>query len=216
MAYRFEHNQHHANARREHDPDDVRNVARKLHLHVSILQWYVLALGTLTFIVQTAGMALWAAIPKRRWDLLFEYAVVVSFFVILAQLLTFQEFERFWLIPAITGLSVMNFRSLCEHEFTDERSVFTGTRSVLSTRVARWFMDNSNFHLEHHLFPGVPSQNLPKLHALLAEEEKIANSSVYSGYWAFFIFLMRNSVQRFVADSIMRIRGNAQPQTINQ
>ena len=39
------------------------------------------------------------------------------------------------------------------------------------------------YHLEHHLFPGVPFYNLPKLHLMLMEEEVYqAKAHVTEGY----------------------------------
>jgi fatty acid desaturase len=54
-------------------------------------------------------------------------------------------------------------------------------------------MCNINYHLEHHLFPGVPWYNLPKVHALLGDECRRAGSSVYPSYTEFFIDFFKAS-----------------------
>ncbi len=48
-------------------------------------------------------------------------------------------------------------------------------------------MCNINYHLEHHLFPGMPWYNLPKVHRLLQDEYRQAGSSVYPSYTQFCI-----------------------------
>jgi fatty acid desaturase len=47
-------------------------------------------------------------------------------------------------------------------------------------------MCNINYHLEHHLFPGIPWYNLPKVHQLLQDEYRRAGCSVYRTYAEFF------------------------------
>ena len=46
-----------------------------------------------------------------------------------------------------------------------------------------WFWDlaflNSNYHLEHHMFPLVPYHNLPKLHEAIKDD----TPTPYTGLW---------------------------------
>jgi fatty acid desaturase len=47
---------------------------------------------------------------------------------------------------------------------------------------------NENYHLEHHLFPEVPSYNLPRLHALLRSRlPHSVEARSYSGFLAAFV-----------------------------
>ncbi len=206
-AYRYEHTIHHANARTVNDTGDLRNVERITHIHISILRLVMLFAATPTYIIQVGIMGLGAGLTKRRWDILFEYLVVALFIFALAHYLTFEQFERFYLIPFVVAVAIMNIRGLSEHEMTYDTSAFTCARTVLSTPLTRWLMCNENYHLEHHIYPGVPSHNLPKLHTLLAEEEKISNSSVYSGYLAYIVDLARISYKEFFSDMNKRIHG---------
>jgi fatty acid desaturase len=54
-----------------------------------------------------------------------------------------------------------------------------------------FMMNNLNYHLDHHLFPGVPWYHLPKLHAILREEYLAAGSSIYPSYTAFLIDFLK-------------------------
>lgn len=54
-----------------------------------------------------------------------------------------------------------------------------------------WFL-NSNLHLEHHYFPGVPFYNLPKLHRLLQPFYASRGMKAH-GYWQLFYgYIIRN------------------------
>ena len=53
-----------------------------------------------------------------------------------------------------------------------------GTRSILTNRVTAFFMCNENYHLEHHLYPGVPWYNLPRLHAEMKRQGMLENAEV--------------------------------------
>ncbi|MBM2841879.1 MAG: fatty acid desaturase, partial [Bacteroidetes bacterium] len=54
-----------------------------------------------------------------------------------------------------------------------------------------FLMCNINYHLEHHLYPGVPWYNLPKLHRLLQQDYRKAGSSVYTSYTIFMLDTFR-------------------------
>ena len=53
------------------------------------------------------------------------------------------------------------------HNMNDQRLV---TRSVRVNPVVRLLYGGLDDHVDHHLFPIVPSRNLPKLHKLLQRE----------------------------------------------
>jgi fatty acid desaturase len=44
------------------------------------------------------------------------------------------------------------------------------TRTVLLNPVISFFYWNMNYHVEHHMYPGVPCYNLPNLHKLITPE----------------------------------------------
>ncbi len=54
-----------------------------------------------------------------------------------------------------------------------------------------WFL-NSNFHLEHHYFPGVPLYNLPKLHRMLQPFYQKKGMKAYSYLELFYRYIILN------------------------
>ena len=91
-----------------------------------------------------------------------------------------------WLIPLLAAAIVANIRGgWAEHELTEPGHPLTHARTVTSNGIYSFFNINLNYHIEHHLFPGIPWYNLPKLHRLLLPEYRAANASIYSSYFAF-------------------------------
>lgn len=78
----------------------------------------------------------------------------------------------FWFLPIIT-LTVFfdKVRIFCEHTpFQDDSHGATAVlRTFRSTIIEKFFLApfDMNYHAEHHLYPGVPHQNLNKLHNIL-------------------------------------------------
>ena len=58
-------------------------------------------------------------------------------------------------------------------------------------------MCNTNYHLEHHLCPGIPLYNLPRVHSLLQPEFRRAGSFIYKSYLKFMWDTLRTGVHGF-------------------
>jgi fatty acid desaturase len=78
----------------------------------------------------------------------------------------------------------------------DHDDPIRGTRSILTNRLTAFFMCNENYHLEHHLYPGVPWYNLPALHRELRAELVARGAPFIPSYAAF--------VRDFVVGSVRR------------
>jgi len=109
------------------------------------------------------GTVFLAAMHQGRWDLVLHG----------------------WAIPLIVAIAFGNARSWAEHAMTAPGNPLTHTRTVTSNRLVSFLMCNLNYHLEHHLFPGVPWYNLPKLHALMAGDYRHAGAFVHRSYLRF-------------------------------
>lgn len=93
---------------------------------------------------------------------------------------------HYWLIPLIIASQITSLRGLSEHGMTTAGNPFTATRTVTSNGVVSFLLLNLNYHLEHHLFPGVGWYHLPDLHRILVSEYKEMGASVYSSYTRFY------------------------------
>jgi fatty acid desaturase len=112
-----------------------------------------------------------------------------------------------WLIPGVLVGYISAVRALAQHALTDPADPLLASRSVRSNRLVSFLLLNENYHLEHHLFPEIPSYNLPGLHALLrARVPHTVEARSYSRFLAGFI-------GRFLRgdESPMGLRGRERP-----
>jgi fatty acid desaturase len=79
----------------------------------------------------------------------------------------------YWLLPYATLYQVLNRLRLTTEHFNIDENHAVNTRSVIPNFIESWTLTphNLGYHLDHHLYPGVPFYNLPKLHQMLMEYE---------------------------------------------
>ena len=105
---------------------------------------------------------------------------------------TWLQFLLFWIVPLVTWLKWFLYaRSLGEHYGieSDPGRPWTLSRTVLPTVLERWLICpfNVSYHVEHHLFPGVPYYKLPRLRGrLLTNPEYAHHSPTTNGYFEVF------------------------------
>jgi fatty acid desaturase len=92
----------------------------------------------------------------------------------------------YWVLPAHTWFSVVAvLRERVEHSATRNDHPLNQTRTIIAGWLDRVFIasKNINYHIEHHLYPGVPFYRLPALHAAMREHPDYqANAHVTRGY----------------------------------
>ena len=86
-------------------------------------------------------------------------------------------FPRYW------G-NIINIFNMTQHlglpeDIKDHRYT---TRSVRFNPIFSFLYWHMEYHVEHHMFPSVPSYNLPKLSNLIKDQLPKANTSLYDAY----------------------------------
>jgi fatty acid desaturase len=95
-----------------------------------------------------------------------------------------------WLLPLVlVAAPVHAVIELPEHFRceTEDPDPFRNTRTLRSNRVASWFTNGNNFHVEHHLMPNLQIERLPLLHARI--QDRLVH--VNTGYVDYFRGLLR-------------------------
>jgi fatty acid desaturase len=105
------------------------------------------------------------AADRRRIAL--EYGAMLAVWVPLFSAVPMRVLLQTWLIPGVLVGYISAVRALAQHALTEPHDPLLASRSVRSNAVVSFFLLNENYHLEHHLFPEVPSYHLPRLRALL-------------------------------------------------
>jgi 1-acyl-sn-glycerol-3-phosphate acyltransferase len=184
-AYKVAHLVHHRHTRTGLDPDDFTNVSPSRALRSLVFYAWLVA-GMLAYLVHVPLGALRLGRPRERVAVVLEYALMAlaygGVFWLASSLGRWDVVIHAWAIPLAVAIAFGNARSWAEHALTDPGHPLTQTRTVTSNRLTSFLMCNLNYHLEHHLFPGVPWYNLPRVHDLLREEYRAAGAFVHRSY----------------------------------
>jgi fatty acid desaturase len=185
-AYRVLHLRHHNHLGQPGDPDHYPNYTRWTWLQFT-LYWGRLLIGYPVYITAIPLLGLrqgtW---PERGWIVL-EIAVLgmVIALVIVAPV-PWSIILHAWLIPMLVINTLVNIRGMSQHTLLEQHAdPILGTRSILTNPLTRFFMCNENYHLEHHLYPGVPWYHLGRLHRALYGELRARGAPFIPSYCAF-------------------------------
>jgi fatty acid desaturase len=164
-AYRVLHTLHHRYLGGPGDPDEYRNYTGSAGLRWT-LQWVRLTMGTLVYMPLIPVVAWRRAGAVERRYIAIEYAGMIVIWVVVFATIPVPILLQTWLIPGVVVGYVSAVRALAQHALTDAHDPLLASRSVRSNAVVSFLLLNENYHLEHHLFPEIPSYNLPRLRAV--------------------------------------------------
>lgn len=178
-GYRNTHFAHHRELNSENDPDWRRNLGLKEYefpaSRGSVLMYFAqylsgLKIGTALFGFhknkETRDIP--AAVARAR---LVFFAGLLAVSIVLG---FWKMILLYWIVPLMTVfLAIRYLRSIAEHYAVEHENVLNESRTVLAPFWELWLIApwNLNYHLEHHLFPGVPCFRLGELHRLLMTRE---------------------------------------------
>ena len=196
-AYRVLHLRHHRHLGLAGDPDHYQNYTRWSWL-VFAMNWGRLIIGYPAYIAAIPVLGFRHGNTADRVGIVSEVvALGVVAYVVLASPIPGALLIHAWLVPMVLINTLVNVRGMSQHTLLEHESdPVLGTRSILTNRVTAFFMCNENLHLEHHLYPGVPWYNLPRLHATLRDELAARGAPFIPSYFAF--------VREFIAGSFRR------------
>ncbi len=195
-AYKVLHLKHHAHLGQEGDPDHYANYTSWTWLEFA-MHWGRLIIGYPAYILAIPILGFRQGTPSARCWIVSEVCLLALIIAGAMFFLPWPFLLHGWLIPMLIINTLVNIRGMSQHTFLEHQSdTVLGTRSILTNRVTAFFMCNENYHLDHHLYPGVPWYNLPRLHDALRDELAARGAPFIGSYFAF--------VREFVVKSLRR------------
>lgn len=165
-AYRKTHTDHHFEFGRGMDYGTYLQ-----HLGKPALVWYAyllqLFLGSVLYILLIPVLGMRGASAKVRAAILVEMALIAGFVAWMALTFSAQALLTYWIAPSVVMMALTNLRGLASHALGDPEDIYLSSRTVRSNPLVRFLFLDENYHLEHHLFPQVPSYHLSKAHRLV-------------------------------------------------
>ncbi len=162
-AYRVMHTRHHDHLGTEDDPDDYHNYTGRRGV-VWALHYMRLTVGCFLYLLAIPFLAFRHGTPAERRAIVTEYALLGGLYAALLALVPFGLLAAAWLVPLLLVAAMVQVRGFTQHGITDAHDPLLASRSIEANSVVAFFLLNENYHLEHHLFPEVPSYHLPALH----------------------------------------------------
>lgn len=186
-AYQCLHERHHVFLGDPRDPDDYHNYSGDRRL-IWVMHYVRLLFGSFLYIVLIPFVVARRALPREKRRVVVEYGILAAVYATVWLLVPHHVLLHAWLLPFVPAGLMFNIRSLAAHGIGDTRDPFLASRSIEAGPVVAFLFRNENFHLEHHLFPEVPSYNLDRLHGLVFQRmPRAATAPSYLGFLAQFI-----------------------------
>lgn len=165
-AYRVMHLRHHRHLGTPLDPDDYHNYARRKGL-VWLMHFLRLTVGCAVYVVAIPILALRFGTPVDRRAVALDYAAVAVLYAAVAWLVPFGALVAAWLAPLTLVAVMVQVRGFTQHGIARAEDPLLASRCIQPNRLVAALVLHENHHLEHHIFPEVPSYNLRRLHAVM-------------------------------------------------
>jgi fatty acid desaturase len=165
-AYRVLHQRHHRYLGDPRDPDDYGNYTSN-RLLLWAMHYMRLLVGVYVYIVMIPILACRHGSPADRRDVLIEYLVLAAVYATAFAIVPGGILLFFWLIPLVIAAHMTAVRGFTQHGIAEAHDPLLASRSIQANRVVAFCLLHENYHLEHHLFPEIPSYHLAEVHRLI-------------------------------------------------
>lgn len=181
-AYRKTHTDHHFEFGRKADFGTYRQ-----HLGRPVLVWCAyllqLTLGSVLYILLIPVLGMRGASWKVRAMILIELALIAAWVVWLVHTFPPKVWLAYWIAPSLVMMALTNVRGLASHALGDMEDIYLSSRTIRTNMIVRFLFLHENYHLEHHLFPQVPSYHLAQAHRLVWG--RLPRALYAPSYWRF-------------------------------
>lgn len=181
-AYQVMHLRHHHFLGDPRDPDDYANYTAS-PLRLQLMHCGRLLFGAFLYLLLIPLLAWRHGSKADRIRLLQEYALMAAVWIVVLATVPWITIGLVWGLPVILVGYLTNLRGFAQHGITDAHDPLLASRTIHPHPVVEFCLLNENYHLEHHLFPEVPSYSLPQLHRLI--EPQLPRRVTGTSYLAF-------------------------------
>lgn len=171
ITFKEDHLKHHRHTRTLKDPDRISPVERTF-LNYAIFYLYFFFGGFLS-VIHFNFIFPFTDFDKEKLRIhaissILYVAVYVTAFYLASVYHFWWVLLEVWLLPLIFFGIFNSWRFVPEHYNAGwNTDPILATRTISTNWFVRFFWNNINYHIEHHLYPAVPWYNLPKLHEKL-------------------------------------------------
>ncbi len=185
--YRRTHLAHHAHLNTEGDPNWAnKSVAGRSFPKSPAYLAMMFGRMAIGFTLLLSVRAVFGAIWRRERLNPYRLALYAAVLAVVAWYGAWIPLFLYWVLPAHTWFPlVAAWRERAEHSATANRHPLNQTRTVMAGWLDRMFVasKNVNYHIEHHIYPGIPFYRLPQLHAAMRVHPAYqAHAHVTRGY----------------------------------
>jgi fatty acid desaturase len=165
-AYQVLHTRHHKFLGDPRDPDDYHNYIKHPAL-VWALHFMRLTIGSLLYVMAIPILAIKFGTEEERRRILVEYGILLTIYSVVLRFVPGTILFFAWFIPLLIVGIMVAIRGFAQHGITDATDPYIASRTILPHPFIGFLLLHENYHLEHHLFPEVPSYHLKELHKLV-------------------------------------------------
>ena len=187
-AYQVMHLRHHNYLGDPRDPDDYVNYTTRPRL-LWLMHFLRLIFGAFLYLFLIPTLAIKNGGPDQRRRIVVEYVILLVIVGFAIAVVPGDLLLWAWGLPVVLVGYMTNLRGFAQHGIALASDPFTASRTMQPHPLVAFCLLNENYHLEHHLFPEVPSYHLPKLHKLIWP--RLPRAVVGRSYWGFLLRFLR-------------------------
>jgi fatty acid desaturase len=165
-AYEVTHTNHHIYLGRKSDYGTYKQYVKKPIL-VWVAYFSQLIAGSFLYLIFIPILGFKSASNTYRVFIIIEYIAIACAFYVFFTTFSVGVILQYWFYPILVMTVLTNIRGLASHALSDVENIYLSSRTIESSKLTAFLFMNENLHLEHHLFPSMPSYNLGKTHELI-------------------------------------------------
>ena len=192
-AYQVTHTNHHLELGKKLDYGTYKQHSSSNWL-ISFAYLLQVSFGSIIYMFLVPLLGFSSARLRSRIFIIIEYLFIVIFFSVFFSSVSVTSILLFWFIPLFIMNVLTNIRGVASHALGDIGDIYLSSRTIATHDLVSFMFLHENYHLEHHLFPRIPSYNLKKTHELVWD--RLPRALYSKSYTSFLVQLIQSIIKR--------------------